>query len=76
MATYIFELQGCTPKNLTGVQGSLVNVPSCAIYKTAQSAYLLHVQADTSPEGQLTAIFSSIGVTPIPAIEVKSILLG
>ena len=76
MAIYIFELKGCTSANLAGVQGSLVNIPSCMIYKTVQSAYLLRVEADVSPEGQLKALLASLGVTPVPAVEVPSVLLG
>jgi len=74
MATYIFELEGCTSTNLAGVEGSLVNIENCKIYKTARGAYLLRVEAQISPEGQLQAFLAPLKVTPAPATEVPSVL--
>jgi len=75
MATYIFELEGCTSQNLPGVEGSLVKIDMCKIYRTARGAYLLQVEAEISPEGQLQAFLAPLKVKPIPATELPSVVL-
>ena len=70
MAIHIFELQGCTDRNLVGVQGALVSIGQRAMHRTAKGAFLLCVEADDSPDGQVQAFLAPLHVTPIKAAEV------
>jgi len=70
MAIHIFELQGCTEANLAGVQGSLVRIAHCTMHRTASGAFLLRVESDDSPDGQVQAFLAPMRVTPVRAVEV------
>ncbi|OGI54520.1 MAG: hypothetical protein A3E57_08720 [Candidatus Muproteobacteria bacterium RIFCSPHIGHO2_12_FULL_60_33] len=71
MAIHIFELQGCTDANLPAVQGSLVNISNCTIYRTAKGAFLLSIEADDLSDGQVQAFLAPLHVTPIKAMEIQ-----
>lgn len=43
MAVYNFRIGRLHTDNLVGVQGSLVNINKCKLYRTARGAYLLRV---------------------------------
>ena len=76
MATYLFELKNCTSKNLAGIEGSLVNISNCKIYRTARGEYILYVESNAFPEGQIKAVLAPLKVTPVLVVEVPSTVLG
>lgn len=71
MAVFIYELSGCTSANVAGVEGSLARISGCSIYRTAQGAYLLYVEANVPPDGQLQAFLAPIKVAAIPTVKVS-----
>ena len=75
MVTYIYELKGCTPANLAGVEGSLSEIDNCAIHKSALGSYLLSVEAENSPTAQIQAKLAPMHVEAIEAERLSSMVL-
>lgn len=73
MPSHIFELEGCTDANLAAVQGSLVRISGCTILRTAKGAFLLRVDADSLPDGQVQAFLAPLHVKPVRAVELPGI---
>ena len=75
MVTHMYELEGCTPSNIAGVEGSLSGIENCSIHQTARGGYMLLVDAETSPTAQVQAKLAPMHVKPVEAERLPSMVL-
>ena len=57
MATYTFELHGCTDKNLAAVEATLAKIPglTCRVNRSARGSFVVFVESELS-ESEVIAL--------------------
>jgi len=71
LATYTFELQGCTESNMEAVKAAIARIPgitSFSVTRSARGAFVLFIESNLSESDLLTALNAALAPLGVMAI--------